>query len=365
MSYLRMTTALALTSSLAGAGCRSEPRMPTLTSLNPTATLEAQVNAGRYQFSPDSAHLAYIDFADGAKETVVVYSLTDRKPAAGLRWDGYPKEDIAFSPDGSRLVLAAADDIRVWDWKADKQVAWPEPLTKRSPLRLARFGPGRDQVFVADAEGDWRGGVRRWDIGTGKLSVAFDPDPPPGPADPVGGTRLATTRDGGLLGVSFLTHMVLLDAKSQKVLGRSEPGQPVTTMTFSPDGKQVAQWGQGHGVITLWSVPEFKAGKSYDIRPGLVWACDFLPDGRLLILATPGKHDEYQFILWDPAKGEEVWRIDCVKAENKFQGFRVSPDGKWLALGFDPQAPSETRLTLWKMEDIHRLAGGVVGGTKK
>ncbi len=289
---------------------------------------------------------------------MVVYSIKECKAVATLDWDGSIKNDLAFSTDGAKLVLAANDDIRVWEWRKKKQLAWPEALTRQSPSHSARFGARENLVYVGNSSDNWRGGVRLWDTEKGRLPVVFEPDAPPSPNEIVGGTAMASTRDGALLAVKYRNQLVLIDTKTHKVLKRSEHDLPAKNLAFSPDGKFLAQRPIEDKSITLWSVPELKQLNEYDIRPGQLWGCDFLPDGRLLILATPVKHDEYHFIWWDGVKNEEVWRIFCAKGNNLFQGFCISPDGKWLALGFDPSNVQERKLTLWRMEDIHRLAAG-------
>lgn len=62
------------------------------------------------RFSPNGAHLA----AGGRGDGVVLWDMASRKSSHVLKQEG-PIWDIAWAPEGDKLLVAAKHDIRLWD----------------------------------------------------------------------------------------------------------------------------------------------------------------------------------------------------------------------------------------------------------
>jgi len=73
--------------------------------------------------------------------------------------------DVAFSPDGSRVLTAGEDQlVRIWDAATGKQVT--APLQHQSRVTQANFSADGGFVVTASSEGG-----RIWDAATGRLLV--------------------------------------------------------------------------------------------------------------------------------------------------------------------------------------------------
>jgi WD40 repeat protein len=128
-------------------------------------------------FSPNGETLA----SAGDQTTVMLWNVKDWQIVGRLPHDGIPAS-VAFSPDGETLATASGKEIRLWDWKTQRQVG--EPLKKHiDVVNRVIFGP--DGKTLASASEDTT--VILWDIATrqpiGDLrstaivrDLAFSPD---------------------------------------------------------------------------------------------------------------------------------------------------------------------------------------------
>lgn len=154
-----------------------------------------------------------------------------------------PVTAIAYSPDGSSLLLTTGRRVALWN----------------------RVSPEPSGVFPdSDAE---------------LLCLAYSPD----------GTLLAT---GGVMGqvcvwdVRTATLLVTLQADGRR--RAEERPQSVAAVRFSPDGRTLAV-GQCHrsspsrgpGTLRLWAVPSWELQLSQD-HPAGILAIGFSPDGKVL-----------------------------------------------------------------------------------
>jgi WD40 repeat protein len=261
---------------------------------------------------------------------------------------------FSLAPDG-RLLAQSLDDgaIVLWDLRQSRTLG--EAFDGKIPSRLmALLGPGmtKSPSFVL-----WDTATRRQSgapITTGHgdiTTLVFSPN-----------NRILATggRDGAI---------ALWDIENRQLAG--EPlrptGDAVYHLAFSPDGKLLAS-ANSLGIVTLWDVARRQAvSRPFGESPAFDGTLAFSPDGRFLMSAGFDKISLYdiehqkleaelihrdkfidsQFSLdgrqvlsltktslvtWDIASRRRLDQPMNVPAGSADTLFRLSPDGKFLAL---------------------------------
>jgi WD40 repeat protein len=281
---------------------------------------------------------------------------------------------LAWSPDGTRLAVAAGQQIYWLDGASLKEL---HLLSIGAFSRSLAFSP--DGVWLAAGSQD--GLVRLWrtqslDQATGSFDpfyslpahnkgvnqVAFDPAQPllaSGGNDAVvriwdlnsgepvnqiiGGTfavpGLAFSPDGVYLAVVNGSVIRLRDAVSSRMFATLRVDTDIFSLAFSPSGGILAA-GDNAGALWVWSQDSFRPGGNEPLQPlrldsgvadngqkGLVWQVAFSPDGSLLGAVL----GDGSLQIWDAGSGEKIWSAQPADSAVTCLAFR--PGGAWLATG--------------------------------
>ncbi len=245
-------------------------------------------------------------------------------------------DDLAFSPDGARLAVAARDaTTRVRAFPSGELLATLEGHAdgERPPTYDAAW---LDDARVATAQAD--GTVRVWDVDTAaQLRLLRGHD---------GEVRcLARAPDGTLLSGgddgTVRRWDVAPDAPGAEVwdVGRFSYG-----LAFDPTGSRalLASWEGRVHVRDAATGAELAAWDGHEIS---AVACDWSADGRLL--ATTG--NDGRVVVWDAADGRRVHELADV-------------EGQLVAVAFDPTstrvaADDGEGVGVWSVDDGARVAG--------
>ncbi len=293
-------------------------------------------NPAHVDFSPDGRLLAA-----GEGDHVLLLNAATRNPIAyPLRGHTSIVKAVAFSPDGTRLVTASADELLVWD------LADPSgPHRLGAPLRRDP-GVASFVTFAPDGRllaGTGHFGVTAWDV-TGP--VLREIGVPEGLGQPLVFSRQ------GLFAVAPPYGAVVLWDEAGPVATLREVTGPAA---FSPDGRYLAA-ADGDGRISLFDIADparpLLVSGPLSGHSGYVNTLAFSPDGRLLV---SGGREGALFVrdLTDPHRPHVLAGPIALPDEATSAVF--APDGRTLAIaGWSEDAPRwDQSVTLW---DVSRLS---------
>jgi WD40 repeat protein len=223
--------------------------------------------------SPDGKLLASAD----REKAIRLWNLASRETTAVLKGRG---DEIAFSPDGTRLASTSLRDETtcLWDMAAGKNVA-----------KVQGYGVlfSADGKTLVTACGDKA--VRLWDVPTGKERAALPAVRLPWVSISPDGRTLAVWADHGDPRVIRLWDVAL--AKEVGSLPKSN--EVVHAVVFSPDSKSLAMGDDSR--IVLWDVSTWRRWAACQGHTDDVCCVAFSPDGKVL---ASGSHDN-TVRLWD------------------------------------------------------------------
>ncbi len=260
-----------------------------------------------FAFSPDGRWLAAT--SDGAAPEVRLWQLPSSEPTRVLSGFGAPIHKIAFRPDGKRLAVACATDGNLGD-RAGEAAEWdsadggfpPPPLALHGALpRDVAYSPDGKRLLIVDDHGLLHafaaGGQAETRLGitTGgdwlprayRLAV-LDPD----------GAKVAVVASFGLA-----VQIYDLPRGGGGTRAAQHRGQ-IRALAFSPETNLLASASQDGSVI-VWDVPTNRPVSVLQAHVGAATAVSFTRDGHRL--ATAG--DDGRVRIWDPASGQEVYEL--------------------------------------------------------
>jgi WD40 repeat protein len=229
-------------------------------------------------------------------------------------------KQLAFSPDGRRLAVAAARFVTLWNVPAGQRLwQWPAHQPEESPMAFSSDGT---LLIAQDGQA-----LRFWDVASGAELPR-----------PVGHTDqacfLAFTDDGQRLASGGLDGSVRLwdVATGRQFRGFQGPAGRVAGLACAPDGTALASCDDTGDIrFRLWDVASGRQRWRFerDAAPGNLggappYARLAFVDAKILAVLTS---DDGSLSLRDAATGREQAHL----GRGPFSGFAFSSDGKVLA----------------------------------
>ncbi|PYP60217.1 MAG: hypothetical protein DMD40_01135 [Gemmatimonadetes bacterium] len=227
---------------------------------------------------------------------------------------------VAFSPDGRRVVTGSRDfTAGVWDANSGRQLV--RFAAHHETVGRVSFSP--DGRWVASASADST--VRVWDPATGEerfslkgqrgyvWGVAFNPQ----------GDRIATASNDGTV--------IIWNAKSGQPMDTLFGRAALNSVVFSPDGTRIVAAGQD-GTVSIWDAHTYQFLRTVAAHSGGIWDVVFGGDGERIVTAS----DDGTVRVWNAESGEKVLdlAIDTVEMA-AVRAVAISPDGRELAAAGD------------------------------
>lgn len=277
----------------------------------------------------DGFQLASADY-DG---TILLWNTREDRPLGTLAGHADAVLAMAFEPGGKRLVSIGDDDVvRIWETGSRRKVR--EFFVSGKPSTVAIHPQGLQAAF-----GDEQGGVRLWDLQSGKevrriaahsghivQGLAFSPD----------GRRLAS---GARDEKQILIWDAATGAKLREVEAETSIGFSLG-LSFGLSGDRLAA---AFGTkVQVWNLAE---GKDYTLSLDSLASGDslaFSPTGQWL--ATAGD----SLRLWDAATGLELHLLPG--HGQAIYGLAFSPDGRRIA-----SASFDDTMRLWDRQTGREL----------
>jgi WD40 repeat protein len=275
----------------------------------------------------------------GAEHNVKVWDAATGAEVRTLRGHGAPVALVWWSADGRRLISASSGNpsrIKVWDPTTGAEVLalQSSQLYLRNDFaRLAALTPdGRYLAAVGFGEAHDPAAAgyftRVWDVASGKRVLQLRDG---------GHMAVALSADGRrLVTASQANGLQVWDAADGKEVcrledqGANRASYSQLTMAPSPDGRRLAVHDHPGGAINFWDATTGKrmAGVKA-VRPGLLEQMAWSPDGGRLLTSPAAA--EGAVVIWDPATGEAVARLQREGTERSLTAAQWSPDGRLVA----------------------------------
>ena len=258
----------------------------------------------------------------------------------------------AFSPDGKTVAIGGADrHLRLWNAERLGSPTYFNPEWKAtfgSCVKSISFSPDGSRILVAAEEGT----ARVLNASTGEpdgsdmvdvqaLSEAtFSPD----------GNRIVTVGPGA--------QATIWDAASRKVITHLKHKSGLSTVAYSNDGKFIITGGDDR-VVRIWSAQTKGMVGSLENAAGTVRKAIFSPDNNNIVAGTSdGSTFVWPRSIWDGKSRENPRRLGG--HASAINGLAFSRDGRWLLTASNDGTVRVWETAMWTSLFELRLHGAGV-----
>jgi WD40 repeat protein len=295
----------------------------------------------RTTLTEDGRSVTSIAFSpDGTKIVLALDDASARlKDTAGgegtlLKWEGDQLASfLTYSPDGALIAMTTMKGISVWDVVSATNIA--EISGPEQQLYVSAFSPDHKRIAVADNEAR----ARIFDIAANQEIAVLE-------GHEAGITAAAYSPDGTLIATASADKTVRLwDAENGHEVAVLPHGQGINSVAFSPDGKRLVTGTRG-GAAHVFDIATRREILVLKAETDDVLAASFGPDGTRIVTGS----DDGSVRIWNAASGESIAVLTGHLSAVYFVAF--SPDGKRIfSAGRDATGRIRTRMPVAHIPD--------------
>jgi WD40 repeat protein len=304
-----------------------------ITKWNLTATGDKEL------IEDQGVHAIYLGFLPDGENAITVWTdgeirIWNHESGEQVRsvYAGSPYCAVMAS-DGKCLALGnEGGDVEIWDMTTFKLLH--RCKGHEGVVMSVDFSPGSQQLVSTGDDGT----IRLWDVASGKETRKINP---------VSAVRVVFSGDGRrLIGQSPTGFAVLDTATGEEIHIIGSHLAAVSSVVFSPDGKQVVSRSVDH-TVRVWDAVNGRPVQRWngEFSTGVAFA----GEGKLALAAGT----DHKLHVWDPATGKSTRSI--AGHEDAVLAIALSPDGKHaLSTGLDHT------VRLWDVasgKELRRLEG--------
>jgi WD40 repeat protein len=248
--------------------------------------------------------------------------------------------DVAFSPDGSRLVSTSlGDDVKVWDAVTGDLLATLEHANSRRALS-AIILPDSQTALVGYDNGD----IVRWNL-MGFSEEGFLGAEGAGHTDPI--WDMAISPDGRWIATADERNPVALilvwDANTGRIVYQlSKHTDRIRALAFSPDSQTLISGGEDNLIIE-WNLANGSPIGFFEGHTGNILSVNYSPNGERVI---SGSNDR-TVRVWDADNNSELRRFEGNLQDVVAVGFLTDTLGVSASL--------DGTMTTWRVDRLPEL----------
>lgn len=255
--------------------------------------------------SPDGQHVltascaAYNNALYCVRRDLIVWDMLTGAASPPSLSDGQWIRSIAYSPDGTRFATGSCaraqnevctrGELLVWDANS-MELILPPLAGHRGDVYQVAFSPDGQRLLSAGSDGL----VMLWNAATGERVYTFNA----GKASGVEATSLSFSADGhaALAGYSDGTLVLWNVTDQRQIRAFGDTTDRVLAVALSPV-EPLAASGSFNGEITLWNTERGAVEATFTDHSAGVTGIAFSPDGRYIVSGSADR----ALILWDVA----------------------------------------------------------------
>lgn len=206
----------------------------------------------------------------GTEGALRVYAASTGQRAWSFERNDTRPRQLAFAPDGKRLLVSGPDTLEVWDVNTLHRPKVLEDAHASGVIAAAPLGKDARDIVVLGPMG-----FATWNTDTGVARA------PQNAKSAERGTGTWSSRDGSLVLVATGTTSQLVSANGRTELKTG----PVTSASFSPDGRLVLVGG-ADGKVRIFT-GDGTLAQTFDLDPFMqIYAVAMTPEKRIFAFAS-------------------------------------------------------------------------------